>query len=573
MELETKAESRIGKISKKKFWGLYERVQGENQAYAKEALKIRLKYDLELFAKLFFKEHCKKPFNLFHKEYFAGFDPYKKNIREAFASPRGSAKTTLIALILAIHKICYDRRFIVILSSKDNLANDKSKDILHECTENKALIDFYGIKPIPKNVSKTDFSVTTNVGTSYIMSQGFQSQIRGLKKGALRPTDFILDDVEHSERVYSDVQRDKAEDQLMKDVTNAGDEGTNIHFIGTILHRDSLLSNLLENNPAYYGRRYKSVLEWPENKELWDTWEKMFRNLSNPNRKKDSDEFFRKNRLAMIKGSKVFWPEKEDILSLQKQRLELGARGFASEKQNDPTSANNHLFQNLHYFNQVQGQDGFQKFKLENTGELFTFSKNMVRVVSIDPAHGQRKPTAGRDMDFASIIVGCFDPKAPERRLFVLEDITKRMPLSKQMGKALELARKYDAKTIIAEVNISPQTIPENFRLEVEKMKKKYKQEGNYSYWEVPQLIGQFNTDKKDIRIHSLEPKVDMGYIVFNRKGLSNDFMDQIQDYPHSKHDDAPDSLEMLWGVAVGKYTANGNLGHPSNESHASDRY
>ena len=81
----------------------------------------------------------KKALTHFTWSIFKNFDPSKKLIREAFAAPRGSAKTTLISLILAIHKVCYGEEFLVILSSKDEFANDKVKDIFNELKENELL--------------------------------------------------------------------------------------------------------------------------------------------------------------------------------------------------------------------------------------------------------------------------------------------------------------------------------------------------------------------------------------------------------------------------------------------------
>ena len=52
-----------------------------------------------------------------------------------------------------------------------------------------------------------------------------------------------------------------------------------------------------------------------------------------------------------------------------------------------------------------------------------------------------------------------------------------------------------------------------------------------------------------------IEPKVTHGWILFNR-ALSPEFQSQLEDYPHSDHDDCPDALEMLWRLTNGAFHA-----------------
>ncbi len=59
--------------------------------------------------------------------------------------------------------------------------------------------------------------------------------------------------------------------------------------------------------------------------------------------------------------------------------------------------------------------------------------------------------------------------------------------------------------------------------------------------------------DNKDKRIHTMEPKTTNGWVLFNR-ALSQEFVNQVNDYPHADHDDCPDALEMLWGMMHNRY-------------------
>ena len=62
------------------------------------------------------------------------------------------------------------------------------------------------------------------------------------------------------------------------------------------------------------------------------------------------------------------------------------------------------------------------------------------------------------------------------------------------------------------------------------------------------------NREKKEKRVFTLEPKVNHGWICFNRS-LSMEFMDQVEQFPVADHDDAPDALEMLWGLVNNRYS------------------
>jgi predicted phage terminase large subunit-like protein len=61
------------------------------------------------------------------------------------------------------------------------------------------------------------------------------------------------------------------------------------------------------------------------------------------------------------------------------------------------------------------------------------------------------------------------------------------------------------------------------------------------------------NRERKEERIFTLEPKVNNGWILFNR-ALSHEFINQLEDFPNADHDDGPDVLEMLWGLVNNRY-------------------
>lgn len=73
---------------------------------------------------------------------------------------------------------------------------------------------------------------------------------------------MVLDDIENDENVRTVEQRKKLENWFYKAVSKAGDTYTDIVYIGTLLHYDSLLAKVLKN-PAYRSVKYKAVQSFP----------------------------------------------------------------------------------------------------------------------------------------------------------------------------------------------------------------------------------------------------------------------------------------------------------------------
>ncbi|MCM4813741.1 hypothetical protein MMS45_30065, partial [Escherichia coli] len=115
-----------------------------------------------------------------------------------------------------------------------------------------------------------------------------------------RPDLVILDDIENDEMVRNPEQRDKLHDWLTKTVMPLGEAGgkTDIIYIGTILHYDSVLSRTL-NNPMWKTARFKAVIQWPANMKLWDEWEELIRNKQ----PEAAEALYRQNEADMLAGS------------------------------------------------------------------------------------------------------------------------------------------------------------------------------------------------------------------------------------------------------------------------------
>ena len=114
-------------------------------------------------------------------------------------------------------------------------------------------------------------------------------------------------------------------------------------YVGTILHYDSLLSNTLKN-PEFKSRKYRAVISYADNTQLWEQWEELFINLFDELHEEHADEFFEEHKAEMLKGTQVLWEEKLSYYKLMKMKVSEGDASFNSELQNDPIDPDNATF-------------------------------------------------------------------------------------------------------------------------------------------------------------------------------------------------------------------------------------
>jgi predicted phage terminase large subunit-like protein len=366
--------------------------------------------------------------------------------------------------------------------------------------------------------------------------------MRGIRYREVRPTKIILDDVEHSEEVESEMLRDKLKAWYEDVVSNIGDEETNIDFVGTVLHRQSLLRQLLKN-PRYKTHEYKSVISWAERKDLWDQWREIYCNLDNDNRLEDALAFFKANEQEMMKGVEVLWPEKEPYYYLQEKIVEMGMRSFMKEKQNDPMSDEEKVFtpESIWWYEETP-----QGLLIERTNTLIPWNQ-LTAYGAIDPSTGQTKVSGNtkKKPDFTCLLPGYGDAKG---RLFVHEDFLKRVPPTTFIQKIFEFWDRYKFYKFGVETNLFRNLLLKNIQDEKNRLEKERKAPVSVKFYDIELH------ENKEKRIYSLEPRVFHGWILFNKKKVSPEFMNQLYDFPKGVHDDGPDCLEMLWGLVNNKY-------------------
>ena len=492
--------------------------------------------DMEFFGRAYFPHYFSKPSPEFHRELDAiwqqgvlkGRYPLSAEdtkmisrlpgTRRAVAAPRGHAKSTNLTFKGTMHSTLYGyKHYPIIISDSSEQAEGFLDNIRVEFEENTAILEDFG--SLAGSVWRSNVLVTkTNIKIEAI---GSGKKIRGRKHRNWRPDLIILDDVENDENVRTPEQRKKLKDWFDKAVSKSGDDYTDIVYIGTLLHYDSLLAKTL-TNPAYRSIKYKAVIQFSQADDLWQQWESIFTDLSNDDRESEALAFFQAHKEAMLEGTQVLWEEKLSYYDLMVMRVSEGEASFNSEEQNEPINPDDCLFMEewFDYYNEAEVNFGDPAF------DFFGF---------IDPSLGKTKRS-----DFSAIVT-LAKHKGSGYMYVVDADIERRHP-DRIIADVLAKERWLRASFGHGYRKLGAETNQFQWFLKEELAKASAKAGLYLPIEEVQQ------TSDKVMRIQTLQPDVKNKYIKFNRRHKR--LLEQLTQFPMGAHDDGPDALEGARSIA-----------------------
>jgi len=286
--------------------------------------------EYDIFAGTWFPRYFYRPSAPFHKEMhdLADIHPFL-----AFQAPRGHAKTTNFTFLRVMKSIAYRLNyFILIISDTWNQGVLFLDSIRNEIKVNSEFTHTYGVTLETDKVDELVIRIANGDGTYHemmIRAMGAGQKFRGLKFRSKRPDLVLLDDVENDELVRSDERRDKLkrwfwgtlipslaeidpvkhiqlysefdleeEHQVLQDILENDqipeEKKADLHnmlinmdfgdfdpeeysypqmiFVGTILHDDSLLANVLRSK-KFHSVFYQIIKDdgtplWPERHSL-----------------------------------------------------------------------------------------------------------------------------------------------------------------------------------------------------------------------------------------------------------------------------------------------------------------
>jgi len=217
-----------------------------------KSLLVDCEQSTKFAAKALFPERFTRSFDPIHDEIFQLIDNSDAQ-RKAIAVPRGLGKTSIVNLLLPAVSILLQRKnYIVPVSLSKESAVEQTENLKAKLTSSPLIQELYGdIKGVEWSKEKW----IAQVGSKEIMvrPRGAGTQIRGLLFRDSRPDLIVVDDLEDPDEMDSPARRKKKKSWFYADLMNSVDRGSNdweIIVLGTVLHQDSLLNNLL-NSPNW----------------------------------------------------------------------------------------------------------------------------------------------------------------------------------------------------------------------------------------------------------------------------------------------------------------------------------
>jgi hypothetical protein len=364
-------------------------------------------------ARTMFPDRFSLPFYKIHDPLFAILDdPTIQNF--VITAPRGFGKTSIMNLAYPAKKILFnEKKFIVPISNSATQALMQSENLKRELLTNSIIKKVFGTikSDAPFDAFTKDMWVTSN-GTM-VFPRGSGQQVRGILYGDNRPDLILADDLESTEGVKSEDQRAKMKEWWYGDVMGAtarNRQDWQIGMMGTILHEDSLLANLMEDP------------NWVHlNIELCD------------------DNY---NSL---------WPEfisTEQITSMaEKYRSQGMLDTFFREYRNLPISSEDPTFSKTYFKYYEESKDMNKSESIEN-------------VVIIDPAK-----TVKKSADYSAIVGVGFNAAA--NRIYFRDCIAERMHPDRIYTEAFRMAQRINATVFALKVTSLNEFITYPFKSEM----------------------------------------------------------------------------------------------------------
>ena len=435
-------------------------------------------------AKVFFPDRFYRPFGEIHRQIFPLLEDDSIQ-RVAIAAPRGFGKTSIINLAFPAQRLLFRKsRFILQISETADLAEQMSDNLKVELTSNQDISEMFGDVKGTKWTSE----VWDTAWEARVRPRGAGQQVRGNIYRNNRPDLIIVDDLENSEKVCSSVQREKLYQWFITDLCNSVDRGRSdwkIVVIGTILHEDSLLQRLLED----------------------DNWTSIRLSLC--------DEEYHSN-----------WPDwmsDKAVEVLADQFRKVGKLDeFYREYMNLPIDTEDPVFK----------QSYFVPYD-EPSAQLWG-NHDVETAILVEPAK-----TVKQHSDFTAILAVGVNLRTNE--IFCRDVCMKRLHPDEIVHETFNMADAYGAKVIGIEVNSLNEFITFPFRNEMQRL-------GRYYELVELKPRGQIGAkgEGKNRRIEGLAHLYRQGLIKHNCTGVCRILEQQLMAFPRSRYDDVMDCFAYI---------------------------
>ncbi len=237
---------------------------------------------------------------------------YQEDGFKGAAAPRGMAKSAITNQVYHAWLIAYKKKhFIVQVSDTFTQAKEQVETLAYLLETSDTFHYLYGDLRT-RRWKASDIETTTQ---TRVLAKGQGMKLRGLRYRSWRPDLITFDDLENDESVKNPERRRKTKQWVLNSALPAlapPSEGGEAIFIGTILHHDSILSNIVKKRGEFSS--YKVLI---------------FKALNT-------------SKMTGLKFS--LWPSRFPVKHLVRMGSDptyafyIGSLAFAQEMQNEPSS-------------------------------------------------------------------------------------------------------------------------------------------------------------------------------------------------------------------------------------------
>lgn len=429
----------------------------------------------------------------------------------ALAAPRRHAKTTAITHTCTLASVLFrERQYVLVVSDTVTQAVQFIGDIKAELLNNDALRSLFGVKELLKD-SEDDFICMMNDGHQFrITAKGAEQKLRGLKWDNRRPDLIICDDLENDEIVLNKERRDKFKRWFYASLLPSRSYRGIVRYVGTILHNDSLLENLMPKRGNKFTEA-NELKDWNTEKKPKIGWKAVKYRAHNPD------------------FTEILWPTLYDKSWFVEKRNEYVANGipdvYSQEYLNYP------LDETLSFFRRADLVDftdqDREMFKVNGWQKRFNIYITSDLAVS-----------TAESADWSVFVVGAV---GEDGMLYVIDVRRERMDSQEIVEMIFSLQRRYDPDYISMEKG------------QIEKSIGPFLRQRMLEEQVFPQIYPVSPSSDKKTRAASIRGRMRMGGVRFNKQA---DWFSELEDeavlFGRGKHDDQVDALAYL-GLVLDK--------------------
>lgn len=517
----------------------------EREAEARRKARIaRAEANIFFFARYYFPGFFKNETPEFHWELakIARSLEIPQSIRGfegcVVAAPRGHAKSTIATFLVPLYWICFrKKRYIVIVSETADLAESLVSDIRRELEENDRLRADFGdlcgdqVRPRALKWTSTDLIAAHRLPSgrpsfmTRVKARSTGGSFRGIRWGETRPDAIICDDLENDEHVRTPEQRAKLKGWFFKVVLPALDPETGgFMVVGTILHFDSLLNNLL-----------KSAREADKEHDAA---------VAHGDAAPPSRLYYWKIYRAIDKATgKVLWWQRFTLAWMERKKRAMGTLSFNQEYLNDPIDEEARLYRPEWVQWYTRNELGYDKEK-----HRWSFRGEPLDIyIGVDPAIDEKEQSDY----FAAVVIG-FSRKL--NVFVILYCYADRIDFPTQVKQIRRLAETWNPRWIGVEEVAYQRALPQQLLHEDGRLPIKRLDNGTAANRKYTRILAA--------SVHFENAKVYMRRAVENERGEMDELnegrvyhtqwplYEQMMQYPMSAHDDLLDACEMAIQMA-----------------------